>query len=139
MSGPNSTGLIQSSPDFLTSSRAQILRPLVYFNGFFSGQPLLSRGGRTFSDGSGQLLNLGIEKLDEIRKLKSDAAGLVVAMNIQHAHQVALGIEEQGRKLPGCDYNLWDEPSCKAALRKRFEAFADLGTTRWLLIEFQRS
>jgi superfamily II DNA or RNA helicase len=43
-----------------------------------------------------QLLSLGCEKLNEVRKIKPDAAGLVVASNIQHAHQVALALENMG-------------------------------------------
>ena len=43
-----------------------------------------------------QLLGLGIEKLNEVRTLKPDAAGLVVATNIEHARQVALALEAKG-------------------------------------------
>lgn len=43
-----------------------------------------------------QLLSLGCEKLDEVREIKPDAAGLVVAANIQHAHQVALALGNRG-------------------------------------------
>lgn len=47
-------------------------------------------------DALNQMLSLGSEKLDEVRKIKSDAAGLVVATNIEHAHQVALVLEAKG-------------------------------------------
>jgi superfamily II DNA or RNA helicase len=47
-------------------------------------------------DALNQLLNLGREKLDSVRKLKPDAAGLVVATNIEHAHQVALALKSKG-------------------------------------------
>ena len=43
-----------------------------------------------------QLLGLGIEKLDEVRAIKPDAAGLVVATNIEHARQVALALAARG-------------------------------------------
>lgn len=43
-----------------------------------------------------QLLDLGRKKLDEVQNLKPDAAGLVVASSIQHAHQVALALENKG-------------------------------------------
>ena len=43
-----------------------------------------------------QLLGLGIEKLDEVRAIKPDAAGLMVATNIEHARQVALALETGG-------------------------------------------
>ncbi len=43
-----------------------------------------------------QLLDLGRKKLDEVQNLKPDAAGLVVATSIQHAHQVALALESKG-------------------------------------------
>lgn len=43
-----------------------------------------------------QLLSLGCDKLDELRKIKPDAAGLVVATNIEHAQQIALALEAKG-------------------------------------------
>ncbi len=43
-----------------------------------------------------QLLGLGIEKLDEVKRFKPDAAGLVVTTNIEHARQVALLLEAKG-------------------------------------------
>ena len=43
-----------------------------------------------------QILGLGCERLDEIRRSKPDAAGLVVATDIEHAHQVALALEARG-------------------------------------------
>jgi len=46
-----------------------------------------------------QLLGLGCSKLDELRLIKPDAAGLVVATNIEHAQQVALALEARGE---GC-------------------------------------
>jgi len=47
-------------------------------------------------DALSQLLNLGSKKLDEVRMLKPNAAGLVVATNIDHAHQVALALKSRG-------------------------------------------
>ena len=46
-----------------------------------------------------QLLGLGCGKLDELRLIKPDAAGLVVATDIEHAQQVALALEARGE---GC-------------------------------------
>ncbi|MGM0785918.1 MAG: DEAD/DEAH box helicase [Pseudomonadota bacterium] len=43
-----------------------------------------------------QILGLGCERLDEIRRSKPDAAGLVVATDIEHAHQIALALETRG-------------------------------------------
>lgn len=43
-----------------------------------------------------QLLKLGCAKLDELRQSKSDAAGLVVATDIEHAHQIAKALEKRG-------------------------------------------
>ncbi|EJN28524.1 DNA/RNA helicase, superfamily II [Pseudomonas sp. GM78] len=43
-----------------------------------------------------QLLDLGSKKLDEMRMLKPNAAGLVVATNIEHAHQVAMALKDMG-------------------------------------------
>jgi len=47
-------------------------------------------------DALGQLLDLGSKKLDEVRMLIPNAAGLVVATNIDHAHQVALALKSRG-------------------------------------------
>ncbi|RRW11065.1 diguanylate cyclase [Stutzerimonas stutzeri] len=46
-----------------------------------------------------QLLGLGCSKLDELRLIKPDAAGLVVATDIEHAQQIALALETLGE---GC-------------------------------------
>lgn len=43
-----------------------------------------------------QLLGLGCEKLDELRRVKPDAAGLVVATDIEHAQQIAQALEARG-------------------------------------------
>ncbi|HFL6894509.1 DEAD/DEAH box helicase family protein [Pseudomonas aeruginosa] len=46
-----------------------------------------------------QLLGLGRSKLNELRQIKPDAAGLVVATDIEHAQQVAMVLESLGE---GC-------------------------------------
>jgi superfamily II DNA or RNA helicase len=43
-----------------------------------------------------QLLGLGCGKLDELRQIKTDAAGLVVATDIEHAQQIAQALEARG-------------------------------------------
>ena len=43
-----------------------------------------------------QMLGLAIAKLDDLRKVKPDAGGLVVATDVEHAHQVALALEARG-------------------------------------------
>ncbi|MDI5934687.1 DEAD/DEAH box helicase [Halomonas kalidii] len=43
-----------------------------------------------------QILGLGCERLDEIRRSKPDAAGLVVATDIEHAQQIAQVLETRG-------------------------------------------
>lgn len=43
-----------------------------------------------------QLLGLGCSKLDELRRIKPDAAGLVVATDIEHAQQIAQALEARG-------------------------------------------
>ncbi|MDH4610432.1 DEAD/DEAH box helicase family protein [Pseudomonas sp. BN102] len=43
-----------------------------------------------------QLLGLGCNKLDELRRIKPDAAGLVVATDIEHAQQIAQSLEARG-------------------------------------------
>lgn len=43
-----------------------------------------------------QILGLGCEKLDDIWRIKPDAAGLVVTSDIEHAHQVAQVLEARG-------------------------------------------
>lgn len=46
-----------------------------------------------------QLLGLGCSKLDELRLIKPDSAGLVVATDIEHAQQIAQALEARGE---GC-------------------------------------
>lgn len=46
-----------------------------------------------------QLLGLGCTKLDELRQIKPDAAGLVVATDIEHAQHIAQALEARGE---GC-------------------------------------
>lgn len=46
-----------------------------------------------------QLLDLGCSKLDELRLIKTDAAGLVVATDIENAQQIAQALEARGE---GC-------------------------------------
>lgn len=43
-----------------------------------------------------QVLTMGIEKLNDLRTMKPDAAALVVATDVEHAHQVALALEAKG-------------------------------------------
>lgn len=43
-----------------------------------------------------QMLGMGCEKLDDIRRTKPDAAGLIVTSDIEHAHQVAQALEARG-------------------------------------------
>lgn len=43
-----------------------------------------------------QLLSRGCSKLDELRLIKLDAAGLVVATDIEHAQQIARALEARG-------------------------------------------
>lgn len=47
-------------------------------------------------DALNQLLDLGSRKLDELRMLKPNAAGLIVATNIEHAQQVSLALKSKG-------------------------------------------
>jgi superfamily II DNA or RNA helicase len=42
------------------------------------------------------ILDLGCRKLNELRQIKPDAAGLVVATDIEHAQQIALALEAMG-------------------------------------------
>ena len=59
-------------------------------------QPLL---GQFSVSGNNQLLNLGCSKLEELRLVKPNAAGLVVATDIEHAQQIALALDARGE---GC-------------------------------------
>lgn len=43
-----------------------------------------------------QILDLGCSKLTELRQIKPDAAGLVVATDIEHAQQIALALDTRG-------------------------------------------
>jgi superfamily II DNA/RNA helicase len=45
-----------------------------------------------------QLLDLSRSKLNELRQIKTDAAGLVVATDIEHAQQIALALEAIGEE-----------------------------------------
>ncbi len=44
------------------------------------------------------ILDLGCSKLNELRQIKPDAAGLVVATDIEHAQHVALALEAMGEE-----------------------------------------
>jgi len=44
------------------------------------------------------ILDLGCSKLNELRQIKPDAAGLVVATDIEHAQQIALALEAMGEE-----------------------------------------
>ena len=44
------------------------------------------------------ILDLGRSKLNELRHVKPDAAGLVVATDIEHANQIAVTLERMGEK-----------------------------------------
>ncbi|HIE4032192.1 TPA: DEAD/DEAH box helicase [Pseudomonas aeruginosa] len=44
------------------------------------------------------ILSLGCSKLSELRQIKPDAAGLVVATDIEHAQQVALALDAMGEE-----------------------------------------
>lgn len=43
-----------------------------------------------------QLLDIGCSKLNELRQMKPDAAGLVVATDIEHAQQIAQALDARG-------------------------------------------
>lgn len=45
-----------------------------------------------------QVLKLGCAKLDALRQSKPDAAGLVVATDIEHAHQIAKALKGRGER-----------------------------------------
>lgn len=45
-----------------------------------------------------QLLGLGCAKLDTLRQSKPDAAGLVVATDIEHAHQIEMALKGRGER-----------------------------------------
>jgi superfamily II DNA or RNA helicase len=44
----------------------------------------------------GQLIDLGCSKLNELRQIKPDAAGLIVATDIEHAQQIVQALEAKG-------------------------------------------
>lgn len=44
-----------------------------------------------------QLLDLGCSKLSQLRQFKPDAAGLVVATDIEHAQQIAQTLDARGK------------------------------------------
>ncbi|MDW7749024.1 DEAD/DEAH box helicase [Halomonas sp.] len=69
-----------------------------------------------------QILGLGCEMLNELRISKPDAAGLVVATDIEHAHQIAVALEARGEachvvtnRTPGAQQviNLFRHSDCR--------------------------
>lgn len=72
-----------------------------------------------------QLLSLGCSKLDELRRVKPDAAGLVVATDIEHAQQIAQSLEARGE---GCRVVTNRTPDAQQAIN----AFRH-GDCRWIV------
>ncbi len=61
------------------------------------------------------LLHLANQKLDEVRQIKPDAAGLVVATDVDHAHQIAKSLESKGE---ACQVVTNQTPSAQQAINK---------------------
>lgn len=60
------------------------------------GSPITYEDLLRHDDVMHQILGLACERLDEVRRQKPDAAGLVVATDIEHAHQIAQALEAKG-------------------------------------------
>lgn len=72
-----------------------------------------------------QLLDLGCSKLDELRQIKPDAAGLVVATDIEHAQQIAQALGARGE---GCRIVTNKTPDAQQVIN----AFRH-GACRWIV------
>ncbi|KKJ98862.1 MULTISPECIES: DEAD/DEAH box helicase [Pseudomonadaceae] len=72
-----------------------------------------------------QLLDLGCSKLDELRQIKPDAAGLVVATDIEHAQQIAQALDVRGE---GCRIVTNKTPDAQQVIN----AFRQ-GACRWIV------
>ncbi|WP_372240414.1 DEAD/DEAH box helicase, partial [Pseudomonas sp. JG-B] len=72
-----------------------------------------------------QLLDLGCSKLEELRQIKPDAAGLVVATDIEHAQQIAQALGTRGE---GCRIVTNKTPDAQQVIN----AFRH-GTCRWIV------
>ncbi|WP_298725163.1 DEAD/DEAH box helicase family protein [uncultured Pseudomonas sp.] len=72
-----------------------------------------------------QLLDLGCSKLDELRQIKPDAAGLVVATDIEHAQQIAQALSVRGE---GCRIVTNKTPDAQQVIN----AFRQ-GACRWIV------
>ncbi|MCY1530884.1 hypothetical protein D9M68_660910 [compost metagenome] len=72
-----------------------------------------------------QLLDLGCSKLDELRQVKPDAAGLVVATDIEHAQQIAQALDARGE---GCRIVTNKTPDAQQVIN----AFRQ-GACRWIV------
>lgn len=72
-----------------------------------------------------ELLDLGCSKLDELRQIKPDAAGLVVATDIEHAQQIAQALGTRGE---GCRIVTNKTPDAQQVIN----AFRH-GACRWIV------
>jgi len=72
-----------------------------------------------------QILGLGCKRLDEVRRSKTNAAGLVVATDIEHAHQIAQVLEARGE---ACHVVTNKTPGAQEVIN----AFR-LGDCRWIV------
>ncbi|TLP68402.1 diguanylate cyclase [Pseudomonas nitroreducens] len=72
-----------------------------------------------------QLLDLGCSKLDELRQIKPDAAGLVVATDTEHAQQIAKALGARGE---GCRIVTNKTPDAQQVIN----AFRH-GACRWIV------
>lgn len=66
------------------------------FNNLLSESPISYEELLRHPEIINHMLDLAVAKLDELRVIKPDAAGLVVATDVKHAHQVALALEAKG-------------------------------------------
>ncbi|QXE12537.1 DEAD/DEAH box helicase family protein [Pseudomonas sp. Y5-11] len=72
-----------------------------------------------------QLLDLGCSKLNDLRQIKPDAAGLVVATDIEHAQQIVQALDARGE---GCRFVTNKTPDAQQVIN----AFRQ-GACRWIV------
>lgn len=84
---------VQLTETLKTESTAKVFPSIAALLG---GSPISYDDLLRHDDVMQQILGLGCEKLDDIRCIKPDAAGLIVTSDIEHAHQVAQALEARG-------------------------------------------
>jgi len=84
---------VKLTEELKTESTARLFPSIAALLG---GSPITYEDLLRHDDVIHQILELACDRLDEVRRQKPDAAGLVVATDIEHAHQIAQALEAKG-------------------------------------------